>query len=231
MSRSQRKKSKVNENRVTKRRTTERKSRYVINDDDDDEEELGTENDETVQEGEGVEKQTRRSARSAEKPEAADDEENPMALEGTEGHTGPSNPRPTTKSTSTQTDPSILVAADKLLLNAIDPTSPTADGFSMILKAAAHIDSPQGPSQATTASAFRGPASESSSLQDAQAQTPLFVEEDLDLESEPISQSKQGKNSCRVSWADEKGKDRKVQDDTSHQEDGTNKDERSTLWE
>ena len=228
MSRSQRKKPKASENGVVKKRALKRKAKYVVNDDEDEEEEgVEEKDDETLEEGKAVEKQTRRAKRPSRQPGVAETGEASAAPPNPQDHAGLSNDQPLTRSTSTQTDRTVIAAADHLLLNAIDPSSPTADGFTMILKAAAHIDNPQGHSQATTASTFHGAASEASLQQDAQAQTPLFVEDDLDLESEPVSQDTQGKKCRQVSWVDSKGKGRQTQDE----EDSAEKDERSTMWE
>ena len=232
MPRRERRPKKTNENGVAKRRTTKRKSRYVIDDDDeeeekedDDEEAKDEENDETVEEGEVIEKRTRKAAISGRKSDAVESRKASTAFSAQNHQAGPSNPQPPTRSTATQTNPSVLAAADSLLLNAIDPTSPTADGFSMILKAAAQLDGPQAQSQATSASRSYGPASEASLQQDAQAQTPLLMEDVPGVGLDYISEGTQETKSHRVTGVDEKGKDRKVEDNSA--EEG----ERSVMWE
>ncbi len=226
---------KATENRVVKKLATRRKSRYVVVDEEDEDEieeeekeEEEEEEEEEPEEGEIEEEvahnPTRRVTQLQRTPTIANNAASPTTRETPEDYAN----LPVLKPTPTQPSPSIRAAADRLLRNAIDPSSRDDKGMHLLLRATAEVE--KSPSHPRTA-----PESGSSVAdleQDAQRQTPLFVKEELvDLELEAAPGSVREEDSRRESRKDKKGKGQCVQDGNAHEDDGVERAERSTVWE
>lgn len=225
---------KATENRVVKKQATRRKSRYVVVDEEDEdeieeeEEEKEEEEEEEPEEGEIEEevahKPTRRVTQLQRTPTIANNAAYPTTRETPEDYAN----LPILKPTPTQSSPSIRAAADRLLRNAIDPSSRDDEGMHLLLRATAEVEKP--PSHPRTTPESRSSVADLE--QDAQRQTPLFVKEELvDLELEAAPGSMPEEESRRESRKDKKGKGRRVQDGNAHEDDGVERAERSTVWE
>ena len=218
----------TSESGVLKRRATTRRSRYVVHDEEDEEQEEEDQSEQIKEELVG-----RRSGTLEKTSDVADKGEASAVLESQEGHTGPSTIIPI----STQADPSISAQADNLLLNAVDPNSVDGMNIARLLGAAEVVGYPNSPQRTAPGQRSVIPKHESNyeqdeqDEQDEQRQSPLFLEEDLDLESEASIQDRQEQTSQHTSSAKKKGKGRQGQWQSAHEADDTHRDERSTVWE
>lgn len=195
----------------------------------DEEKEGGNEEGEVPEEGEIEEEvahqPTRRVNQLRRTPTMASNAAYPTTRETPEDYAN----LPILKPPPTQPSPSIRAAADRLLRNAIDPSSRDDKGMHLLLRATAEVEKP--PSHLRTTPESRSSAADLG--QDAQSQTPLFVKEELaELESEAGLGDVREEDSGWESQKGKKGKGCSVQDGNAREDDdGVERAERSTVWE